>query len=150
MPLKSITMFNFNKMKLAFGILTFALITGSCSTKSENRSSVSSKGGGGAVTTIQWQDTVKELGIIEAGKKYQISFACRNTGSVPLIFQKIESTCGCTVLDKKIDRPLLPNQVDSITGEFSMTETGPITRKIYVLANTERQFYVLKITADVR
>jgi hypothetical protein len=67
-----------------------------------------------------------------------------------LIFKKIESTCGCTVVDKEINTPIMPNKGDSILAHFKMNEAnGSVVRKIYILANTKREFYILRIKANV-
>lgn len=103
-----------------------------------------------SLTELQWRDSVLDLGTIKAAKSYPIVFYVKNIGNTPLIFEKIESTCGCTVVDQKINKPILPSMSDSILGHFKLSEAiGYAERKIYILANTPQQFYVLRIKAHV-
>lgn len=99
---------------------------------------------------LTWQDSVVNLGDIKSGKGYSVIFVVKNISNNPLLFQRIESTCGCTLIDKKIDTPLLSGKIDSILAQFKMSDTkGYVERKIYVLANTKRKFYVLRIKANI-
>lgn len=102
------------------------------------------------LTELIWKDTVIDLGTIKKGGTHPISFHVKNIGNSPLLFEKIESTCGCTVVDTKEMKPILPLQADSIQGHFKLNETnGNVLRKIYILANTKKNFYVLRIKANV-
>lgn len=102
------------------------------------------------LTELVWKDTIIDLGTIKKGITYPISFHVKNIGKSPLLFEKIESTCGCTVLDTKEMKPILPMGVDSIQGHFKLNETyGIVQRKIYILANTKKNFYVLRVKANM-
>jgi hypothetical protein len=101
-------------------------------------------------TSLSWQDTIIDLGTIAINKKSRIVFHYKNNGEKPLYIQKIESTCGCTVINQFQLKPILPNCTDSIVGYLKINEpVGAIYKKIYVLANTKKQFYVLKVKATV-
>lgn len=98
---------------------------------------------------INWRDSVINLGTIKVSKSYPLVYYFTNTGSEPLLFEKIESTCGCTVIDRKINNPILPNHSDSIIGHFKLNATGIVERKIYILANTHQNFHILRVKANV-
>lgn len=136
-------------MKLIIKSLLFLIIAISC----KNNNNVENKKQQileQKFSELQWRDTVVDLGNIKKGISYPIVFYVKNIGKVPLIFEKIESTCGCTVIDKKINKPILPNDTASIYAHFKLNETiGQVQRKIYVLANTKQQFYVLRVKAHV-
>jgi len=102
------------------------------------------------LTNVHWNDTIINLGTINHGEPYHFSFNCTNIGKVPLIFQKMESTCGCTVIERYIRTPILPSKQDSVTGTFKLLEPSPnVERKIYIMANTKQEFYILRIKANV-
>jgi hypothetical protein len=102
------------------------------------------------VAILQWQDTVLELGTIEEGKAVFFSFYCKNIGNAPLIYKKIESTCGCTTIIRDSNKVIRQGQRDSIQAVINIQhEIGPVTSKIYVLSNAQKEFQVLKIKANV-
>jgi hypothetical protein len=51
------------------------------------------------VTTVEPEQTAIELSDLEAGKISEAIFVLKNTGMNPLVIQRVESSCGCTVLD---------------------------------------------------
>ena len=131
-------------------IISFAIATYSCDQKalpkevSKNQQDVQN------LANLVWRDSVLDLGAVKSGVEYPVKFYVKNTSQNALIFQKMESTCGCTVIDKKIEKPILPNQEDSIVAHFKMYDAnGYIERKIYILANTKQQFYVLRVKANI-
>lgn len=102
------------------------------------------------LTILEWRDSVVNLGTVRKNLNYPIVFYVKNIGENPLLFTKIESTCGCTVLEKIVNSPILPSKNDSIVGHFKLNDAaGFIERKVYILANTQQQFYVLRIKANV-
>jgi len=130
-------------------ILYIELLLAACNTTPKNDKSGTATTG--EITSIRWRDTVIDLGTVQHDKEYPVVFHCKNIGNVPLLFQKMESTCGCTVIDKKINVPLLPSQEGSIVGHFKMEDMNTyVERKIYVLANTKQQFHILRIKAYVQ
>lgn len=130
-------------------IISVIFLCSSCSdNQPEKKEQVQDKAQ--SLTKLQWRDSVLDLGTIKAAKSYPIVFHVKNIGNTPLIFEKIESTCGCTVVDQKINKPILPAMSDSILAHFKFNEAiGYAERKIYILANTPQQFYVLRIKAQV-
>ena len=101
-------------------------------------------------TEIKFADTILDLGSIKQHSVYPISFGFTNCGSKPLIIKKVESTCGSTVVNQRTLHPIKPGMSDSITGTIKPTEeSGLIEKKIYLLTNTQRQFYVLRIKARI-
>jgi len=102
------------------------------------------------LTQIIWRDTIIDLGTVQAGKAIPLTFYLKNTGDQPLLLEKVESTCGCTVIQNDNRHPIVPGATDSIMAQFKMAVArGIVLRKIYVLANTKQAFYVLNIKANV-
>lgn len=88
-------------------------------------------------TTIQWIDSVKQVGKINEGQKLVLSFRFKNTGDKPLIIQTVSPGCGCTVADKP-ERPIAPGNEAEIKGEFdSNGRVGMLHKTIVVTANTK-------------
>lgn len=93
------------------------------------------------LTTIQWIDSVKNLGRITEGQKVQVSFRFKNTGNKPLIIQSVRPGCGCTVADYPKE-PIAPGGEGEITGSFDSQGRESLQRKeIAVTANTKGSAY---------
>ena len=88
------------------------------------------------LTTIQWIDSVRDLGKINEGQKLNVSFRFKNTGEKPLIIESVHPGCGCTVADYP-KQPIKPGEEGEITGSFnSEGREGLQHKEITVLANT--------------
>jgi hypothetical protein len=94
-----------------------------------------------SLTTIQWVDSVKNLGRINEGQKLEVSFRFKNTGTKPLIIQSVRPGCGCTVADYPKE-PIAPGGEGEITGSFDSQGRENLQRKeIAVTANTKGSAY---------
>jgi hypothetical protein len=93
------------------------------------------------LTTIQWIDSIKNLGRINQGQKLEVSFRFRNTGTKPLIIESVRPGCGCTVADYPKE-PIAPGEEGEITGSFDSNGRENLQRKeITVTANTKGSPY---------
>jgi len=89
------------------------------------------------VTTIQWIDSVKEVGKIVEGQKLVLSFRFRNSGDKPLLISSVAPSCGCTVAEKP-EKPIMPGEEGEIRGEFnSEGRVGVFNKTMLVLANVK-------------
>ncbi len=88
-------------------------------------------------TTIQWIDSLKDIGAVEAGKKTEITFRFRNTGKKPLFIISAEPGCGCTVADYP-KKPIAPGDEGCITAAYNVTNgtIGEFRKNIHVTTNT--------------
>jgi hypothetical protein len=94
-----------------------------------------------SLTSIQWLDSIKNLGRITEGQKLEISFRFKNTGTKPLIIQSVRPGCGCTVADYP-KQPIAPGGEGEITGSFDSQGRENLQRKeIAVTANTKGSAY---------
>jgi Protein of unknown function (DUF1573) len=102
------------------------------------------------LTTIQWIDSVKNMGRINEGQKLQVSFRFKNTGNKPLIIQSVRPGCGCTVADYPKE-PIAPGNEGEITGSFDSNGRENLQRKeITVTANTKGSpYHTLYFEVDV-
>jgi hypothetical protein len=89
-------------------------------------------------TTIQWLDsTSKDFGKIQEGQQLEVTFRFKNTGDKPLIIQKVQPSCGCTIADQPKE-PIAPGAEGLIRANFNSTHhTGINHKTLFVFANTK-------------
>src|SRR5580698_9987803 len=69
-------------------------------------------------TTVQWLDSTKDFGRIEEGQKLEVSFRFRNAGDKPLVIQRVQPSCGCTVAEQPTE-PVAPGAEGLIKAVFN-------------------------------
>jgi hypothetical protein len=90
------------------------------------------------MTSIQWIDsTDRDFGKIPEGQKLEVSYRFRNAGDQPLIIEKVQPSCGCTVAEQP-NEPIPPGREGVIKAAFnSESRVGANHKTIYVYANTK-------------
>ena len=89
------------------------------------------------LTTIKWIETHKNFGKITEGQKVEVAFHFRNTGNKPLIIERVQPSCGCTVAETPKE-PIAPGKEGVIKGAFdSNGRVGMQHKSIYVETNTK-------------
>ena len=68
-------------------------------------------------TTIQWQDSVKDFGVVNHGEKVKIVFTFTNTGNKPLFLAEVKPSCGCTLADYT-KSAVAPGQKGEVVAEY--------------------------------
>ncbi len=87
-------------------------------------------------TTIQWIDSVRDMGVVNEGQVVDISYRFKNTGSKPLVIKNVTVSCGCTVAEKP-EKPVAPGQEGLIKATFNSSgKPGRNNKSIFVYANT--------------
>lgn len=118
-------------------LLAVALITG-C--KNNDKSGVAAPApvtDSTQFTTIQWLDSTKDFGKIEEGQKLEVSFRFKNTGDKPLVIERVQPSCGCTVA-QQAPEPVAPGAEGQIKASFNSQGRSGINHKsLYVYANTK-------------
>jgi hypothetical protein len=102
-------------------------------------------------TTIEWLDSAdKNFGKISEGRKLDVAFRFKNTGSKPLVIQKVQPSCGCTVAEQP-NEPVLPGEEGIIKASFnSEGRLGANHKTLYVTANTKtKQTHELHFEVEV-
>ena len=102
-------------------------------------------------TTIEWLDSSnKNFGKIAEGRKLDVSFRFKNTGNKPLIIQKVQPSCGCTVAEQP-NEPILPGNEGIIKASFnSEGRLGINNKTLYVTTNTKlKQTHELHFAVEV-
>lgn len=100
-------------------------------------------------TTIKFDKLEHDFGTIKEGDRVEYNFHFTNTGQEPLIIEKADATCGCTVPLYPKD-PIPAGQGGDIRVSFdSKGKKNKQSKFVTVTANTEPLTTKLNITADV-
>jgi len=101
------------------------------------------------LTSIQWIDSSKSMGTVTEGGTLKINYRFRNSGSKPLVIEKVQPSCGCTVADYP-KQPIAPGQEGEISAEFDTKgKEGMQKKNITVYANTRVNIYTLYFDVTV-
>jgi hypothetical protein len=88
-------------------------------------------------TTIQWLDSSRDFGKIEEGQKLEVSFRFKNTGDKPLVINRVQPSCGCTVADQS-NEPVAPGAAGVVKAVFNSDGHEGINHKnLYVYSNAK-------------
>jgi hypothetical protein len=126
-------------MKKYLIIITAVLSFTACQNQDEKKTEVSSAAKDSSnYTTIQWVDSVKDIGVIDPGQKAEIKFRFKNSGSKPLFIISAQPGCGCTVADYPKEA-IAPGAEGTITAAYNVTKgtTGEFRKNIQVTTNTK-------------
>lgn len=100
------------------------------------------------IAEIQFKETVIDYGIIENGEDGKKIFEFKNTGNAPLVFNRIFSSCGCTI-PKKPEKPVLPGESGEIQVNYDTKRTGIFQKAITVKSNAKTPIIILRIKGEV-
>lgn len=106
-------------------------------------------------TMIQWLDSTRQnLGEIKEGQVVEITWKFKNTGEHPLVIEKIQPGCGCTLASKP-EEPIAPGAEGVIKAKFdSKDRPGHADKNMTVYANIKNHNNgndtQLGFTADVK
>lgn len=94
-----------------------------------------------------------ETEIIDYGKIVQKSektrvFKFTNVGTAPLIINRIQSSCGCTV-PKKPEKPILPGETGEIEVSYDTNRLGGFSKSITIFSNAKKKIKTIKIKGFV-
>lgn len=102
-----------------------------------------------ALTTIQWLDSVKQVGKVKEGQKVEIAFRFKNTGTAPLVVNNVVVSCGCTVAGKP-EQPVMPGEEGIVKATFdSNGRPGTNHKTMAVYTNTQQGISSLAFDVDV-
>jgi hypothetical protein len=101
-------------------------------------------------TTIEWLDSSKSLGTIEEGQILKVNFRFKNAGKNPLVLEKVQPACGCTVADYP-KTPITPGNTGEIIASFdSKGREGQQNKTLTVFANTPENTHTLLFDVMVK
>jgi hypothetical protein len=97
---------------------------------------------------ITFENTVHDYGTIAYGADGTCYFKFTNTGKEPLIVQKPQSSCGCTVPTWPKE-PILPGESEEIKVTYNTKRVGAINKTVTVRSNAKNNTVVLRIKGKV-
>ncbi|HEY4205528.1 MAG TPA: DUF1573 domain-containing protein [Puia sp.] len=100
-------------------------------------------------TTVQWLDSTRDFGKIEEGQMLEVSFRFRNTGNKPLVIERVQPSCGCTVAEQPKE-PVPPGAEGQIKATFnSQGKSGINHKSLNVFANMKDAPHPLQFVVEV-
>ena len=102
-------------------------------------------------TSVQWNDSLQNIGILDNGDVAQIKFHFKNTGEKPLLIVSAEPGCGCTVADYPKE-PIAKGETGEIVAAFDTKKgnVGQFKKRITVKTNTNQGTSVLFFEGEIR
>jgi hypothetical protein len=88
-------------------------------------------------TTIQWLDSLKDFGTVNAGEKVGVVFRFKNSGNKPLYVESATAQCGCTVAEFT-QGAVMPGKEGFVKALFNTEHQPPTVHKtVTVVTNTK-------------
>ena len=97
---------------------------------------------------IKFEENLIDYGEIDYNSDGKRTFKFTNIGEAPLVFNRISSSCGCTV-PKKPDQPIIPGESSVIEVEYDTKRIGVFIKAISVSSNAINSNVVLRIKGEV-
>ena len=97
---------------------------------------------------IKFEVTTIDYGEVEFESDGKRVFKFKNIGTAPLIFERISSSCGCTI-PKKPEKPIEPGDSGEIEVEYDTKRVGVFMKAISVVSNSKNSSIVLRIKGEV-
>ena len=97
---------------------------------------------------IKFDENLIDYGEIEYNSDGKRTFKFTNIGEAPLVFNRISSSCGCTV-PKKPEQPIKPGESAEIEVEYDTKRIGVFIKAISVSSNAVNSNIVLRIKGEV-
>ena len=97
---------------------------------------------------IKFEENLIDYGEVEYDSDGKRTFKFTNIGEAPLVFNRISSSCGCTV-PKKPDHPIKPGESAEIEVEYDTKRIGVFIKAISVSSNAVNSNIVLRIKGEV-
>ena len=99
---------------------------------------------------FEFENEVFEFGKISQGEKVSHSFRFKNTGNSDLVINKVEGSCGCTVMKGWPQHPVKPGEMGKIDVVFdSNGKKGTQNKTISVVATTYPSTTVISLKGEV-
>ncbi len=103
----------------------------------------------GPTSTMEFETTEYDFGIIDQGEKARYVYKFRNTSDIPLIITNAKGSCGCTVPSWPKE-PVLPGESGTIEVEFnSKGKKGKQSKRVTITANTNPAQTFLTIKGEI-
>jgi hypothetical protein len=97
---------------------------------------------------FEFQTDVIDYGKIQLDADGVRVFKFKNVGKSPLVIDRIQSTCGCTV-PKKPEQPIMPGASGEIEVKYDTKRAGGFSKAITVYSNASEPVKQLRIKGIV-
>ena len=97
---------------------------------------------------IKFDQKIIDYGEVEYDSDGKRIFKFTNVGEAPLIFNRISSSCGCTV-PKRPEKPVEPGESGEIEVEYDTKRVGVFIKAITINSNAINSNIVLRIKGEV-
>ncbi|MEC8367320.1 MAG: DUF1573 domain-containing protein [Bacteroidota bacterium] len=97
---------------------------------------------------IKFDQKIIDYGAIEYNSDGKRIFKFTNVGEAPLIFNRISSSCGCTV-PKRPEKPVEPGESGEIEVEYDTKRVGVFIKAVTINSNALNSNIVLRIKGEV-
>ncbi len=97
---------------------------------------------------IKFDQKIIDYGAIEYNSDGKRIFKFTNVGEAPLIFNRISSSCGCTV-PKRPEKPVEPGESGEIEVEYDTKRVGVFIKAVTINSNAINSNIVLRIKGEV-
>lgn len=98
---------------------------------------------------FKFEKETHDFGKIPQGTPVSHEFTFTNTGSEPLIINKIESTCGCTV-PEYTKTPIKPGETGKVKITFDAAAASPFSKMVTIRSNAKTPVKALYIKGVVQ
>lgn len=88
-------------------------------------------------------------GKIDSGSDGVRTFVFTNIGKEPLVINRIQSSCGCTV-PKKPEKPIMPGEKGEIKVSYDTKRIGGFSKIITIYSNAKTNRKVIKIKGYIK
>lgn len=114
-----------------------------------NAASVKPEAPAGPTTTMEFEETEFDFGVIDEGENVSHTYKFTNTGNEPLVITNAKGSCGCTV-PQWPKEPIQPGESNEIKVEFnSKKKTGKQQKRVTIEANIPGGKTFLTIKGEV-
>ena len=97
---------------------------------------------------FQFEKETIDYGKIKNGSDGERVFVFTNTGTEPLIIDKVKGSCGCTVPTKP-EGPIMPGQTGEIKVKYDTKRPGGFSKTVTITSNATEPRKVIRIKGIV-
>ena len=83
---------------------------------------------------LEVTQSTHNFGNVQQGIPVKHKFTIKNTGSQPLVIDKVNTTCGCTATQWPKE-PIMPGESASITAQYNAAKMGYFKKPATIISN---------------
>lgn len=97
---------------------------------------------------IEFESEIINYGTIKKNADGVRYFKFTNTGSAPLVIEKVKGSCGCTVPTKP-EEPIMPGASGEIKVKYATNRVGRFVKTVTIVSNATEKPKVVQIKGEV-